>query len=92
MASGIDVVLRTSRNNTREKERIMITKNDAIAIGKSIVAACSREKEQSPDSRYNVNGACGYALDNLWYDVFPVRTKEQFKYNIVEFYNTVWPD
>ena len=70
----------------------MITKNDAIAIGKSIVAVCSREKEQSPASRENVNWACVHALDNLWYDVFPLRTKEQFNYNIAEFYKVVWPD
>ena len=70
----------------------MITKNDAIAIGKAIVAVCSRENEQSPASPENANWACVHALDNLWYDVFPLRTKEQFNYNNAEFHKAVWPD
>lgn len=69
----------------------MITKNDAINIGKAIVQACEREKRQNPSSSYNVNGVCGYALDNLWYDVLPNKTKEKFNYSNAEFFNAVWP-
>jgi hypothetical protein len=71
----------------------MITKQDAIKIGKAIVAGAACEKEQykaDAGIRFHVNGALIYALDNLWYSVFSDKLKESFNFDKGNFYNIVW--
>lgn len=70
----------------------MITKADAIKIGKAIVAGANREKENQESQwvHFHVNGALVYALDNLWYDVFTCKLRESFDYNKEIFYKAVW--
>ena len=70
----------------------MITKSDAIKIGKAIVAGANREKERG-ESRWvhlHVNGTLVYALDNLWYDVFTAKLRESFGFDKDNFYKVVW--
>jgi hypothetical protein len=70
----------------------MITKSDAIKIGKAIVAGANREKQRG-ESRWaqlHVNGALVYALDNLWYDVFSPKLREAFGFDKENFYKAVW--
>lgn len=72
----------------------MITKKDAIALGKAIVAARDREvlfNESDDKVRYHANGVCSYALDNLWYDILPSKVKEQFGWSLEAFKDLVWP-
>lgn len=77
----------------------MITKKEAIALGKAIVAARDREvlfnevsfNASDAKVRYHANGVCGYALDNLWYDVLPNKVKEQFGWSVEAFKDLVWP-
>ena len=72
----------------------MITKKDAIALGKAIVQARDREvlfNDGDDKVRYHANGVCGYALDNLWYDVLPNKVKAQFNYDSAAFKDLVWP-
>lgn len=71
----------------------MITKTDAINIGKALLAAADREKDnnnQAQEARYIINGVSHYALQNLWYDVFPMKTREQFGHDCQNFINQVW--
>lgn len=70
----------------------MITKSDAIKIGKAIVAGTNREKNQYAEAsvRFHVNGALVYALDNLWYDVFSAKLRESFGFDKDNFYKAVW--
>jgi hypothetical protein len=73
----------------------MITKNDAIAIGKALVAAGKREKDNNyneQQARWTINGVLHIALQNLWFDVLPQRTKEQFGYNSEHFIQAVWEE
>lgn len=73
----------------------MITKKDAITLGKAIVQACHREvlfNSGNNTARYHANGVCGYALDNLWYDVLSDKVKAQFNYDNAAFKNLVWPE
>ncbi len=71
----------------------MITKKDAIAIGKAICDAVKREQENNTsktpigtDYRDDVQskrvssarGTGLYAMDNLWYDVIPLKLKETY--------------
>ena len=70
----------------------MITKKDAIAVGKAVVAAANREKENhynQQEPRWIINGVQFYALDNLWYDVFSNKLKEQFGYDRNKFIDEV---
>lgn len=63
----------------------MITKKDAIAIGKAIVAGCLAEQDNQynePNIVYALNGAALRGLENLWYDVFTNKLKEQFGYQL----------
>ena len=69
----------------------MITKVDAIKIGKAIVAGANREKDMCNKSEhYHINGTLVYALDNLWYDVFSAKLRESFGFDKDNFYKTVW--
>lgn len=70
----------------------MITKKDAIMVGKAIVAAATREKENYNNEKepcWIINGVQFYALDNLWYDVFSNKLKEQFGYDRNKFIDEV---
>jgi len=70
----------------------MITKKDAIAVGKAIVAAATREKENYNNEKepcWVVNGVQFYALDNLWYDVFSNKLRKQFEYDWNKFIDEV---
>ena len=70
----------------------MITKKDAIAVGKAVVAAANREKENHHNQQEScciINGVQFYALDNLWYDVFSDKLKEQFGYDRNKFIDEV---
>lgn len=71
----------------------MITKSDAIAIGMALLDAADREKGNNPhnsEARYIINGTMHYALQNLWYDVLPMKTREQFGHDCNNFVNQVW--
>jgi hypothetical protein len=71
----------------------MITKKDAIEIGKAIVRANLLETQRDsvrPQARWSVNGATCNALLNLWYDVFPEKTKAQFDYSSSKFIELAW--
>ena len=73
----------------------MITKKEAIIIGKAIVQACQREvlfNEGNDAVRYHANGVCGYALDNIWYEVLSNKVKAEFDYDNAAFKNLVWPE
>lgn len=70
----------------------MITKKEAIMVGKAIVAAATREKENYNNEKepcWIINGVQFYALDNLWYDVFSNKLKEQFGYDRNKFIDEV---
>jgi hypothetical protein len=70
----------------------MITKKDAIAVGKAVVAAANREKENNnneKEARWIINGVQFYALDNLWYDVFHNKLREQFGFDRDKFIDEV---
>lgn len=59
----------------------MLTKKDAIAVGKTITSGAIAEKNNCfnrKDEVYAINGAAHRMLQNLWYDVLPERTKEPF--------------
>lgn len=60
----------------------MITKKDAINIGKAIVKALNMELdtvEPIPNvQRWALRGSASRALNNLYYDVLPVKTRQQF--------------
>jgi hypothetical protein len=61
----------------------MITKKDAIAIGKEIVAGCKKEQDNNYNEQnisFALNGAALRGLENLWYNVFTNKLKEQFGY------------
>ncbi len=71
----------------------MLTKKDAIAVGKAVVAGATAEKDNCFDGRdevYAINGATHRILQNLWYDVLPERTKEVFDWNCQKFIDEVW--
>ena len=86
----------------------MITKQDAIKLGKAITKVAAEaskpkllpitqtpapETQQEAAMRHCVRGTCIYALDNVWYDVLPVRTREQFGNNRDNFYKACdWPE
>lgn len=75
----------------------MISKKDAIAIGKSYCDALKREQdnntgqtvvgteaprdEKQSNRVYGARGVANYAMDNLWHDVLPVKVREAFEYN-----------
>jgi hypothetical protein len=74
----------------------MLTKKDAIAVGKAICDAARRVSETSAESERNLvhmgRGTCIYAMDNLWYDVFPPKVRDYFGLNKDAFYEACgWP-
>ena len=70
----------------------MLTRKDAIAVGKAIVAGLKTEEArpelQGADNhrRYAARGATIHALDNIWYDVLTNQVKDAFDYNKELFY------
>lgn len=61
----------------------MITKKDAIKIAEAIANAGVREINMTWDvDKINkipsVRGAIFAAVDNIWYDVLPMKTREEF--------------
>lgn len=71
----------------------MLTKKDAIAVGKVIVAGANAEKDNCfnrKDEVYTINGAVHRMLQNLWYDALPERTKESFGWDCQKFIDEVW--
>lgn len=72
----------------------MITKTDAIAIGKALVAGMKHECEvvatiHNDERRWAARGAIIRALENLWCDVLPIPVREKFNYNNREFFAAV---
>lgn len=66
----------------------MITKENALQIGKAIVKAATAEKDDcwnDPQACYVINGSLHRALDNIWYDVLPEKTKAGFDYDNQKF-------
>ena len=70
----------------------MLTKTDAIAVGKAFLAAANKEKDSSStaEENYVINGVLIRALENLWYDLLTDKVKEKFNYNKENFLNAVW--
>lgn len=58
----------------------MITKKDAIKIVEAITNGGLREIRMLNDVNkiHSVRGAVFVAVDNLWYDVLPMKTREEF--------------
>lgn len=58
----------------------MITKKEAIAIAENIAYGGFREINMLNDVNkiHCVRGAVFAAADNIWYDVLPLKTREQF--------------
>lgn len=56
----------------------MITTKEAIAIGHQIVLACQRECERAtdPNQRFAARGVALNSIQNLWYDVLPLKVRE----------------
>ncbi len=79
----------------------MLTKTDAIKVGKAICDAVRREQENNTGKTvlgtdaprdnvqsnrvYAARGTGAYAMDNLWYDVLTNKVKEQFNHDRNEF-------
>ena len=73
----------------------MITLSEAIKIGSAICGAVEKEsKNATPqESTYRVRGCGIYALDNLWYDVLPVKVKVALNNDKDAFYKACnWPE
>lgn len=75
----------------------MLTKKDAITIGKTFVDAANKVKYKDNKiilggnaSNEQINSVLIEALDSLWYDVFSEKVKEQFNYDKENFYKAVW--
>ena len=71
----------------------MLTKKDAIAVGKAMIAGAIAEKENCfnrQDEVYAIQGATIRMLNNLWHDVFPSKVKEAFGFDVMNFFNEVW--
>lgn len=71
----------------------MITKKDAIAIGKAIVAGCKQEQDNNFNEQnisFALNGAALRGLQNLWYTVFSGKVKEQFGYDFEAYRKQIW--
>lgn len=73
----------------------MITKKDAINIGKAIVKALNMELDTDtplPDvQRWALRGSASRALNNLYYDVLPVKVRYQFAGTDDFFEQVNWP-
>lgn len=69
----------------------MITKKEAVLVGKQVILGLEREAANmdstvlTPSQR----GIAMYILDNLWYDVFTIKLKEQFGYDKQQYYRAV---
>lgn len=71
----------------------MLTKKDAIAVGKAMTAGAIAEKENCfnrQDEVYAIQGATHRMLSNIWYDVLPSKVKEAFDWNVQNFVDEVW--
>lgn len=57
----------------------MITKKEAIAIAEAIANAGMRESRISDiETVPTIRGTVFAALENVWYEVLPMKTREQF--------------
>ena len=69
----------------------MITKKEAILVGKQVILGLEREAANidstvlTPSQR----GIAMYILDNLWYDAFTIKLKEQFGNDKQQYYRAV---
>lgn len=66
----------------------MITKENALQLGKAIVQAALSEKDNhwnEAHTCYAINGCLHRALNNIWYDVLPDKTKAGFDYDNQKF-------
>lgn len=65
----------------------MITKSDAIKLGKEIVQpALLVMSEPNNTLRHTMRGTVIIILDGLWYNVFDDKLKKSFNYNKDTFY------
>lgn len=76
----------------------MITKDEAVKIGKMLVQAYNREstlhKAKYPADReadFAMRGMLVRCIDELWYEVFSNKLKEKYNYNKTEYLNEIWP-
>jgi hypothetical protein len=73
----------------------MITQANAVAVGKAICDTARKadaDKERNPNAYHIVRGTCITALDIIWYDVLPQKTKEMFNFSKQEYYRQCnWP-
>lgn len=66
----------------------MITKKDAIKLGKQIIQpALQAQKENCGNDGLTIRGTVINILDNVWYEVFDNKLKEQFGFNKENFYS-----
>ena len=71
----------------------MLTKKDAIAVGKALTAGAVQEVYNCfsrPDENFAIKGAKHRMLQTLWYVVLPERTKESFDWDCQKFIDEVW--
>jgi hypothetical protein len=76
----------------------MMTLKDAIAVGSAICKVASRitsetaGRPQDQSLRHMGRGTCIYALDDLWYDVLPLKVRDQLGNSKERFYTECgWP-
>ena len=71
----------------------MLTKKDAIAVGKAMTTGAVQEVYNCfsrTDETYAIKGATHRMLQNLWHDVLPKKTKEAFDWDCQKFIDEVW--
>lgn len=75
----------------------MLTKKDAITVGKAITAALVKEQAhkdlQGPDNaaRYAARGMCAKALESIYYEL-PDKVRAQFRYDAAAYIKACdWP-
>ena len=69
----------------------MITKKQAIEIGRAMVLGAMAERAnnyEQQDLCFEINGSLHRMLNNLWYDVFTNKLKEQFGFSNEKFIET----
>ena len=81
----------------------MLTKKDAILIAETFAKAAKHDIEASrqrgnQDEIHGIRGALFRGLDDFWYDLLPMKVREQFdvvsnmhtgRYNFVEYASVI---
>lgn len=69
----------------------MITKKEAVLIGKQVILGLEREAANIASTVLTPSqqGIAMYILDNLWYDAFTFKLKEQLGHDKQQYYRAV---